>query len=131
MISSFFANIISILHLTLIFYILHPLFIALPIQFIFIHPLLCCLILLHWTFSNNYCALTLLEQYCRGIQSDESFIHNIVAPVYDYNPNHETEWMTLLVLFCMLVGLYQIYERLDEIQNQKIVKLFSSTILYE
>lgn len=46
--------------------------------YVIIVPFLYC----HWLLNNDHCALTLLEQWLRGVSAEESFIHKIVSPIY-------------------------------------------------
>ena len=37
----------------------------------------------HWALGDSTCVLTLLECWVRGVPSTRSFVHRLVAPLYD------------------------------------------------
>jgi hypothetical protein len=90
------------------------------IHLLIIHMMTCILVLLHWSLNNDVCALTYLEQLCMGISKDESFIHRIVSPIYNYNTNHEQIVLTFLLILFSLISLTRLCN-----QKEKIIILIN------
>ena len=42
-------------------------------------------LVVHWYLNSDVCALTVLESSVRGIPMDQSFMHRIVSPIYDFD----------------------------------------------
>ena len=68
--------------------------------------------------NSNVCALTLMECAVRGIPMNESFIHSIVAPVYDFDSSKFDNfiWIMTIVLGC--ISGYRIYEQRNRIKAE-------------
>lgn len=81
-------------------------------------------ILTHWYANDNTCFLSLVEAKLRGIPKDHSFIHSLVAPIYDMNAK-ETNCFIYFLLFC-LVSL-SIYKILKSERWQESLNLYSKT----
>ena len=110
------ANLIAFSHILLVIFILSPLIFNVPVPFLLIHPMVCILILLHWSVGNDVCAMTFVEQMLRGgIDKTESFIHRLVSPVYNYNTNNETTWMTVILILLILMSSWKIYTQKEEV----------------
>ena len=90
------------------------------IHLLIIHMMTCILVLLHWSLNNDVCALTYLEQLCMGISKDESFIHRIVSPIYNYNTNHEQKVLTFSLILFSLISLTRLCN-----QKEKIIILIN------
>ena len=57
---------------------------------------------LHWVLNDSTCALTLLETKLRGLDTvSESFVHRIVAPVYQISDAsiRTASWVITVVLW--------------------------------
>lgn len=57
-------------------------------------------LMFHWAMNSNMCALSALEGYLRNMPLEHSFIHRIVAPIYDLSKHQESRviWITTLAL---------------------------------
>ena len=83
--------------------------------------------MLHWFLNNNTCSLTLAEKFIREktygnkANDDECFTYQFIAPIYDFNKNHESfSYFTYVATF----GLWSlsIYNLFDKIQTGEINK---------
>ena len=85
---------INIIHLIVIIFVL-----AAPFSnsnyLMLLHVIVIPFIILHWILNNNTCCLTVAEKYIREkntgmvVKEDECFTYQLVAPIYDFNKNHE------------------------------------------
>ena len=85
---------INILHLIIIIFVL-----AVPFSdsnyLIFLHIIIIPFIMIHWVFNNNTCCLTVAEKFIRQktigtkIKEEDCFTYQLIAPIYDFNKNHE------------------------------------------
>ena len=116
-----FSEIIHYLHIIFILYICTIPFITNNIQLLSMHIMTCFLVLLHWSLNNDTCAMSQLEQYFRGVSKNESFIHAIVSPVYNYNINHETQILSLFLFILSSISIIKLY-----INRNELFKLISN-----
>lgn len=101
----FLANIISLFHfLVVLFMIIIP-FTKVPL-YLLLHIVFSLSLLVHWYHNNNICSLSLLESKLRGIEYNNSFTHQFIAPMYDIS---DTKWIKLcygITIFLALISLY-------------------------
>src|SRR5579862_3105278 len=75
------AFIIKILHICLIIFVLFGIFFEDP--FLLLLYLMTLITLrLHWFLNNDICFLTLVEKWTLGRSDNESFMHNLISPIY-------------------------------------------------
>jgi hypothetical protein len=57
-------------------------------------------LMFHWAMNSNVCALSALESYLRKMPLEHSFVHQIIAPIYDLNRSQESAmiWTSTLGL---------------------------------
>lgn len=85
---------INVLHLLVIFFVLLTPFSG-SNYLLLLHIIVVPFIIFHWLLNNNLCCLTIMEAYIKekttGVKTslDECFVYQIVAPIYDFNKNHE------------------------------------------
>lgn len=72
---------ISILHVLFVLWMLLTPFFG-GLDQLLLYCIIVPFLVAHWLLNNDQCALTLLEQWLRGVELHESFIHKIVSPVY-------------------------------------------------
>ena len=60
-------------------------------------------IVLHWILNDNVCLLSTIESNMRGIDRTESFVHNVIAPVYDV---HESVVGNLIWAYTVITWIY-------------------------
>lgn len=103
-------TLITVLHLIVIIFVL-----AAPFSnsnyLLSLHAILLPFILLHWWLNNNTCSLTVAEKFIRqqayGDNANESdcFSYKFIAPIYDFNKNHEAYSMFTYILALSLWGV--------------------------
>lgn len=98
------ADIIRIIHICIILYILLTPFIVTDESLLTIHVFCCIALLSHWYFNSDECILTLLESKLRGISTEESFINNIISPIYKTS----YDFTTILTIILMIISFYKI-----------------------
>ena len=76
--------------------ILHALFLAFVVltpftsneSLLFFHALLVPLVWVHWLANDDTCVLTTLEANARGVDAGDTFVQQVVGPVYTLEPGH-------------------------------------------
>ncbi len=102
------ATVIRILHIAFIAFMVYAPFSGVD-EFLVMHAVLVPFLLLHWLTNSDACALTLLEKKLRGIKNDsESFIHNLVAPIYVIDDCTLRDITTVGTLMLWMVTLRQL-----------------------
>ena len=87
-------TLITVLHLIVIIFVLVAPF-SNSNYLLTLHAIIVPFILLHWILNNNTCSLTVAEKFIRqqayGENANESdcFSYKFIAPIYDFNKNHE------------------------------------------
>lgn len=79
--NTFLANVIAVLHVLFIVWFTIAPFTNSPPMLV-LHFITYPFLLLHWATNVDSCCLTLVEQKLRGVESDRSFFHNLVSPIY-------------------------------------------------
>lgn len=67
-----------------------------------------CSLIIHWSFNDQTCALTLLEKHVRGVDDNESFIYQIVGPVYGISNTDMCQIAYVILIISMAISLYKI-----------------------
>jgi hypothetical protein len=98
---------IKALHLAIILFI-----VAVPFlnknYFLLLHIITVPFIMFHWILNNNTCALTLAEHYItekltgKPVDPRESFMSNLIKPVYDFANNHKDLDIMLYIVVSIL-----------------------------
>ena len=60
----------------------------------------------HWIMNDDTCFLTYVERYLRGVEKEESWINEIVSPVYKIDNDTAgtmTKTITLLLYYYVLI----------------------------
>lgn len=85
---------ITVLHLLVIIFIICTPFTD-SNYLLLMHTIIIPFIIMHWYLNNNTCSLTVAEQYLRQkttgkpVNNDDCFTYKFIAPIYDFNKNHE------------------------------------------
>ena len=126
MLNIILSQVIFVLHACLLaFIVLTPLLditgaVDMPIELLLLHSMACCMILIHWACNNSACFLTILETKLRGLEKcEESFMHALVSPVYEYNATHETYIANRLLVLVMAYSMGRIVRRRQELDKYK------------
>lgn len=115
---------INIIHLIVIIFVL-----AAPFSdsnyLILIHSIVVPFIILHWILNNNTCCLTVAEKYIREkntgttIKSEDCFTYQLVAPIYDFNKDHQA-FSTFIYLLTISLWFVSIYNLSNKICTKQI-----------
>lgn len=115
---------INILHIIVIIFILCAPFSG-SNYLLFMHTIIVPFIMLHWALNNNTCSLTVMEKFVRekayGAKpsDDECFTYKFIAPIYDFNKNHEAfSYFTYIATFSL--WSISVYNLIDRIYTGKI-----------
>lgn len=85
--SVFLANVIKVLHILFVLWC-----IVIPFTnnepMLVLHLIVLPMLWLHWITNQDTCALTLIERHLRGVESKDSFFHNVVSPIYVISDNN-------------------------------------------
>ena len=110
--------IISILHIIVILFVLITPFTNYN-YFLFMHAIIVPFIMLHWYLNNNTCSLTIAEKEIRkrmnggskNVDDDECYTYKFIAPIYDFNKNHEeySKFIYILTSGLWFISLYKLY----------------------
>lgn len=106
---------INIIHLIVIIFVL-----AAPFSnsnyLMLLHAIVIPFIILHWLLNNNTCCLTVAEKYIREkntgtfVKEDDCFTYQLVAPIYDFNKDHQafSTFIYILTISLWLVSVYNL-----------------------
>ena len=110
--------IITILHIIVILFVLITPFTNYN-YFLFMHAIIVPFIMLHWYLNNNTCSLTIAEKEIRkrmnggnkNVVDDECYTYKFIAPIYDFNKNHEeySKFIYILTSGLWFITLYKLY----------------------
>lgn len=108
--STLLANVCWLLHVLFVLWVVITPFTSnepMLVLHMFIMPFLW----FHWAMNDDTCALTLAERYLRGVDSQESFFHNLVSPVYKIQDDQvrSASWVISLVLW--LITVFKVMQR--------------------
>jgi hypothetical protein len=105
----FLANFIRLLHILLVLFILIAPFTDTP-GYLVLHIALSISLLTHWVGNSDICSLSLLESKLRGNAYNETFMHQIVSPVYKINDTTLSKISYIVVITLMIVSMYKLYK---------------------
>lgn len=102
----FCANVISIIHLILIFYILLCPFRNVQLYCDLFYLLLIPVMVMHWLLADDSCLLTVLENYLRGmdiskVNINNNYMYRLIYPIYNTPSivNGKLIYIILLILY--------------------------------
>ena len=84
--------------------------------------------MLHWYTNDNNCALTLIEKkirfkiYGEVPNPDDCFMHNLIAPVYDFKKNNH-DLSTLIYIVTISLWMLSVYKLYNNWCNGKLSSL--------
>lgn len=107
-----FASIIFILHILFLLFMLIAPFTN-NISTLILYAVIVPCLWIHWWTNNDICALTLLEKKIRGVSDKNSFMYNLVSPVYKANIDKISHIYLTITWLWVLFRLYR---------NRKIIK---------
>lgn len=118
------ADCIRVLHILLVMFVLivpfcRPLFpqdSPLPGLLIVMEVVVIPAILIHWVTNQSTCCLTMLECSLRGVPANQTFMHQLLDPVYRFVSNDHLDNETLkpcMYTIIILLWLKSVYELHD------------------
>ena len=116
--SVFFANIVWILHMLLILFILIVPFmpnVTWPILVLHVTSIFS--LMVHWSFNDDSCFLTLVECSLRGVDTKESFMHSIVSPVYKISDESLQTIVYRLTPILAMISILRLFYSYDIIKR--------------
>jgi len=124
--------IITILHIIVILFVLITPFTNYN-YFLFMHTIIVPFIMLHWYLNNNTCSLTVAEKEIRkrmnggnkNVGDDECYTYKFIAPIYDFNKNHEeySQFIYMLTTGLWFISLYKLYRKYSDGSIKSIMDL--------
>jgi len=123
---------INIIHLIVIIFVL-----AAPFSnsnyLMLLHAIVIPFIILHWLLNNNTCCLTVAEKYIREknigttIKEGDCFTYQLVAPIYDFNKNHQafSTFIYILTISLWFISVYNLSNKYCTNQIKSINDLCS------
>jgi len=115
---------INILHVIVILFVVCAPFSS-SNYFLTMHTIIVPFILLHWILNNNTCSLTLAEKYIRQqtygvtVCDDECYSYKFIAPIYDFNKNHEA-YSQFSYALCISLWAFSVYKLSSKISDGRI-----------
>ena len=126
--------IITILHIIVILFVLITPFTNYN-YFLFMHAIIVPFIMLHWYLNNNTCSLTIAEKEIRkrmnggskDVDDDECYTYKFIAPIYDFNKNHEeySNFIYILTSGLWIISLYKLYTKFNNGSIKSFTDLMS------
>jgi len=120
-------TLITVLHLIVIIFIL-----AAPFSnsnyLLSLHVILVPFILLHWIMNNNTCSLTVAEKFIRKQaygetpNEDDCFSYKFIAPIYDFNKNHNS-YSTFTYILAISLWSISVYNLSSKYSNGEITNI--------
>lgn len=115
---------INIIHLIVIIFVLTAPF-SDSNYLMLLHTIVIPFIILHWVLNNNTCCLTIAEKYIREkntgatVKEDDCFTYKLVAPIYDFNKDHQT-FSTFIYIITIGLWSVSVYNLSSKYVNNKI-----------
>lgn len=103
--SAFLANVVWLLHAVFLVWIMVAPFTGSEPMLV-LHLVVVPFLWFHWWMNDDTCALTMVERQLRGVQSEDSFFHNLVSPVYKIRDKDArvVSWVISLLLWLVTVS---------------------------
>lgn len=116
------ANFVFGLHiLVILFTILAPIS-KIPIIWILHANLVLCM-MVHWYFNSDMCSLTLVESALRGVEPTNTFMHQLVSPVYNISEYSMSKIIWVITTILLGISIYKIFSFLGK-HNFNLKSLF-------
>jgi len=118
---------ITVLHLLVVLFVLITPF-SDSNYLLVLHVVVVPFIMIHWITNNNTCSLTMAEKVVREmsygtkIEYKDCFIYQFIAPIYDFNKDHEA-YSYFIYLVTGALWLLSLYNLNCKIYNNKIKNL--------
>jgi hypothetical protein len=111
---------INVLHVIVILFVLCAPFSG-SNYLLTMHLMIVPFIILHWIVNNNTCSLTVAEKFIREqtygapVKEDDCYSFKFIAPIYDFNKNHEaySNFTYILTISLWLVSAYNMNNKIN------------------
>ena len=103
-----FANIIWLFHLSVILFVLFAPFTNIP-AILVLHITFAICLIAHWYTNSNACSLTVFESYLRGLPSKDTFMHQLISPIYDISSSDLDVLAYIVTLTTLFISIYLLY----------------------
>lgn len=108
-ISETFANIIWLFHCLVILFVFFAPFTKIP-AILILHITFSICLLVHWGANDNTCSLTVMESYFRGLPSTDTFMHQLISPMYDISSTDLNTIVHIVTYITMFLSIYYLYQ---------------------
>ena len=131
-ISETFANIIWLFHCLVILFVCFAPFTKIP-AILILHITFSICLLVHWGANNNMCSLTVIECYLRKVPPTDTFMHQLISPMYDISSTDLNNIVHIVTYVTMFLSIYYLYESekfkeclicYNELKETNIVNIF-------
>lgn len=108
-VSETFANIIWLFHLLVILFVCFAPFTKIP-AILILHITFSICLITHWSVNSNICSLTVIESYFRGLPPTDTFMHQLISPIYDISSTDLNNIVHIVTYITMFISIYYLYE---------------------
>jgi hypothetical protein len=102
-----YGTLIKIIHYLFVFFMVATPFFGSEIL-LTQHFIICPFLILHWITNNDTCALTIIESKIRGVKDDETFMGNLIKPIYNAHISSKHYYWVVGLLF--LITTYRLWQ---------------------
>jgi c-di-AMP phosphodiesterase-like protein len=118
---------INIIHIIVIIFVLVTPFTD-SNYLMLLHIIIIPFILMHWVLNNNTCCLTVTEKFIREVNTgtkvkdNDCFTYKLVAPIYDFNKDHEalSTFTYILTISLWFISVFNISNKICTNQIKSI-----------
>lgn len=102
------ANIIWSFHTFIILFVILAPFTQIP-AILILHITFAICLLMHWYTNSNTCSLTIMESYFRGLPNDNTFMHQLISPIYDVSSTDLNNIVHIVTYITLILSIYYLY----------------------
>lgn len=102
------ANIIWCFHICIILFVILAPFTQIP-AILILHITFAICLLMHWYTNSNACSLTIMESYFRGLPPDNTFMHQLISPIYDVSSTDLNNLVHIVTYITLILSIYYLY----------------------
>jgi hypothetical protein len=106
--STIVADFVRLLHILLVLFVLFG-SASNSYGILTLHVAVCISLLVHWVANSDTCSLTLLESKLRGVNTQETFMHSIVSPVYKIESSTLSRLSYFATILVLVISLRKLY----------------------
>jgi hypothetical protein len=127
------GSVINIIHKIFILYMLVG-WLSNDIYHILLYTVTLLSLKTHWYSNDDTCALTILEQKLTGVVKNESFINQIVSPIYKIKDETTQDMSHYFVNVMSIVILYKLFTHRESpklwnaVKNGDIMKILNKEL---